>query len=126
MQIDEALDIRLEQRKQYLENPNFERLSDILKEDDTYRRKRDNYLLLSLLDDEALNHDHAIHNMEEFFLEKYRRPSINWNGIYQYYQARLESIRKVEWYRHTERDIQDVVDILEKHKDKILIVYDAF
>lgn len=126
MQLDEALNIRLEQRKQYLENPNFERLSDILKEDDTYRGKRDNYLFLSLLDDEAQNRDHVIHNMEDFFLEKYKRPSINWNDIYQYYQARLESVRKGEWYSRTESDIQDVVDILEKHKDKILIVYDAF
>lgn len=126
MKLETALDIRLEQRKQYLENPNFERLSDIIKEKDTYRGKRDNYLFLSLLDDTAGNRSILIENMEEFFLEKYRRPGINWNDIYQYYHARLESIRKGEWYSHTESDIQDVIDILEKHKDKILIVYDAF
>ena len=51
MKLETALDIRLEQRKQYLENPNFERLSDIIKEKDIYRGKRDNYLFLSLLDD---------------------------------------------------------------------------
>ena len=43
MQLETALDIRLEQRKQYLENPNFERLSDIIKDEYTYRGKRDNY-----------------------------------------------------------------------------------
>lgn len=126
MKLETALDIRLEQRKQYLENPNFERLSDIIKEKNTYRGKRDNYLFLSLLDDTAGNRSILIEDMEEFFLEKYRRPGINWNDIYQYYHARLESIRKGEWYSHTESDIQDVIDILEKHKDKILIVYDAF
>lgn len=126
MQLETALDIRLEQRKQYLENPNFERLSDIIKDEYTYRRKRDNYLFLSLLDDTAENSSILIEDMEEFFLENYKRPGINWKDIYQYYHVRLESIRKGEWYIHTESDIQDVVDILEKHKDKILIVYEAF
>lgn len=126
MQLETALDIRLEQRKQYLENPNFERLSDIIKDEYIYRRKRDNYLFLSLLDDTAENHSISIEDMEEFFLENYKRPGINWKDIYQYYHVRLESIRKGEWYIHTESDIQDVVDILEKHKDKILIVYEAF
>lgn len=126
MQLETALDIRLKQRKQYLENPNYEKLSDIIKEKDTYRGKRDNYLFLSLLDDTEGNRSILIEDMEEFFLEKYRRPGINWNDIYQYYHARLESIRKGEWYSHTESDIQDVINILEKHKDKILIVYNAF
>lgn len=126
MKLETALDIRLEQRKQYLENPNFERLSDIIKEKDTYRGKRDNYLFLSLLDDTEGNRSILIEDMEEFFLEKYKRPGINWNDIYQYYHVRLESIRKGEWYSRTESDIQDVIDILEKHKDKILIVYEAF
>lgn len=126
MQLETALDIRLEQRKQYLENPNFERLSDIIKDEYTYRGKRDNYLFLSLLDDTAENRSILIEDMEEFFLENYKRHGINWKDIYQYYHVRLESIRKGEWYSHTESDIQDVVDILEKHKDKILIVYEAF
>lgn len=126
MQLETALDIRLEQRKQYLENPNFERLSDIIKEEYTYRGTRDNYLFLSLLDDTAENRSILIKDMEEFFLENYKRPGINWKDIYQYYHVRLESIRKGEWYSHTESDIQDVVDILEKHKDKILTIYEAF
>lgn len=43
MRLDEALDIRYFQRRKYLEDPNYERLSDILEDDSSYRGIRDNY-----------------------------------------------------------------------------------
>lgn len=49
MDEQEALDIRFKQRQQYLEDPNFERLSDILTDEWELQRKRDNYILVYLL-----------------------------------------------------------------------------
>ena len=95
MQLETALDIRLEQRKQYLENPNFERLSDIIKDEYTYRGKRDNYLFLSLLDDTAENRSILIEDMEEFFLENYKRPGINWKIFINIITCALNQFVKV-------------------------------
>lgn len=45
---------------------------------------------------------------------------------YNYYQARLTSLRNGEWDEPEEPDIENVVDILEAHKDKILVVYNPY
>lgn len=127
MRLDEALDIRYVQRQKYLEDPNYERLSDILEDDSSYRGRRDNYLFVNLLNGNEDDHNRAsYHTMEETFLEKHDRKRINWYGIYQYYQARLKSLQNGEWYEPEEPDIENVIDILENYKDKYWAVYDAF
>lgn len=132
MELEKALDIRFEQRKQYLENPNFERLSHILTEGYAYRQRRDNYLFFYLLRgkkyDKKQNKlpDSSISSIEEMFLENYKRPTINWNGIRQYYQKRLESIHNHEWYDNDDSDIRTVLRILEKYKDEIFKHYTTF
>ena len=111
MNLEEALDIRLEQRKQYLENPNFEKLSDILTQEYNYYKRRDNYLLLHLLygsDSEAKKVPNVCAStIEEKFLEKYKRSGINWNGIYQYYQERTKSIDNGEWSEKDDYDVRE-------------------
>lgn len=129
MRLEEALNIRYIQRRKYLENENYERLSDILSEErnNPYRGRRDNYMFINLLN--GHNNDRVSVSrgaMEELFLEKYNRKGINWVGIYDYYQARLTSLRNGEWDDQEEPDIENVVDILEKHKDKILVVYNPY
>lgn len=127
MRLEEALDIRYVQRRRYLEDSNYERLSDILEDNSSYHGRRDNYLFINLLTgNEDDRHGASYQTMEDTFLEKYDRKSINWYGIYQYYQARLESLHKGEWDEPEEPDIENVVDILEKYKDKYWAVYDAF
>lgn len=127
MRLEEALDIRYVQRRRYLEDPNYERLSDIFEDDSSYRGRRDNYLFVNLLNGSDDDHNGAsYHTMEEIFLEKHDRKRINWYGIYQYYQARLESLHNGEWDEPEEPDIENVVDILENYKDKYWAVYDAF
>lgn len=125
MELEKALDIRLKQRQQYLEDPNYEKLSDIL--NNSYRGRRDNYLFQNLLTGNADTHLSGTYlAMEESFLENYKRHGINWTGIYNYYHARLESLHNGEWESQEESDIEDVVDILETYQDEILNVYDAF
>lgn len=130
MELTKALDIRFEQRKKYLENPDFERLSNILTEEYAYRKRRDNYLLLHLLygsDSEAKKVPNVCAStIEEKLLEKYKRPDINWNGIYQYYQERTKSIDNGEWSEKDDYDVRDIVYILEKHKNKIIKSYMTF
>ena len=136
MDIDEALDIRLKQRKKYLEDPNFERLSDILKDEWGYRNKRDNYTFGYLLcgpNKRPSGNLHSYDEMEQLFLEKYKRKSINWNGIYQYYQERKKSINRGEWnptlnvdQNETETEVSMILELLKKHKNKILTTYETF
>ena len=129
MRLEEALNIRYMQRRKYLENENYERLSDILSDggNNPYRGRRDNYMFINLLNgndyDEVSVSRWA---MEELFLEKYNRSGINWSGIYNYYQARLTSLRNGEWDEPEDPDIENVVDILEAHKDKILVIYNPY
>lgn len=136
MDVKEALDIRFRQRQQYLEDPNFERLSDILTDEWGRRNKRDNYILVYLLcgsNDRTSGDYHLYGDMEQLFLEKHKRKTINWNGIYQYYQERKKSINKGEWNstlnpdrNEMETDLELVLELLEKHKDKILKTYETF
>ena len=126
---EKAINIRLKQRKQYLENPNFERLSDILTQEYDYRQKRDNYLFLYLLcgsNGKIKITDSYVDTLETAFLEKYKRSGINLNGIYQYYQERKKSIDNGEGNEQDNYDIKDVIRVLEKHKDKIIKPYVTF
>ena len=128
MDLDKALDIRLEQRKKYLENPDFERLSNILTDEEDYRERRDNFLFIYLL----YGYEYELGMfpnksiMEKIFLEKCERSEINWSGAYNYYQARIKSVNNDEWFNPYDDEIQDVIYVLEKHKDKIIKPYVTF
>ena len=126
---EKAINIRLKQRKKYLENPDFERLSDILTQEYDYRQKRDNYLFLYLLcgpDGKIKITDSYVDTLETAFLEKYKKSGINLNGIYQYYQERKKSIDNGEGNKQDDYDIKDVIRVLEKYKDKIIKPYMTF
>ena len=126
---EKAINIRLKQRKKYLENPDFERLSDILTQEYDYRQKRDNYLFLYLSCSSSGKMkitDPYTNIIETTFLEKYKRSNINWNGIYQYYKERKKSIDNGEGNQQDDYDIKDVIRVLEKHKDKIIKPYMTF
>ena len=128
MDLNEALDIRFEQRKQYLENPNFKRLSDILTDKHNYRARRDDYTFLYLLYGFEYRSDTFPTKtiIEKTFLENHKKTGINWSGIYEYYQARIESINKNEWHKDDKSEIQNVIYVLEKHKNKVLKNYTTF
>ena len=132
MHRDEALTIRLEQREKYLDNPDFECLSNIVNIKGKRYIYRDNYLFLVLLhgsDDRDINKTiniNSITKLEQLFLEKYRRKSINWENIYQYYKEREKSMQNGEWTAKFDPDVKIVLAILEKHKGKILKTYHTF
>ena len=128
MESSEALNIRLEQRKKYLEDPKFERLSDILTNEHAYRIKRDEYILLYLLYGYAYRPNAFPTRLiiENTFLEHHKRTGINWVGIYEYYKARSKSINNNEWFDVDDYEIEDVTYVLEKHKDKIFKNYTTF
>ena len=128
MELTKSLDIRFEQRKRYLENPKFERLSDILTDKYTYRARRDDYMFIHLLYGHKHNSDAFPTRkiIENTFLKNYERTEINWSGIYKYYQARIESLNNNEWLEENENEIQNVVYVLEKHKNKVLKNYTTF
>ena len=131
MNFNTALAMRVKQRQKYLEDPNFERLSDILTESDNYRDRRDNYIFLYLLQGKAYDEKIRLNGLsaseiEDAFLIKYHRYGINWDGIRQYYKERLESIHEGQWYDDDDSDVSIVLRILEAYKDKIDKRYATF
>lgn len=130
------LSIRFKQRETYLEDPNFERLSDVLKTKAECYNDRDNYIFIALLNgyDERIIYQRTNPNsykeIEDLFLESYDRKGINWHGIYQYYQARKKSVQRGEYIDGCEPDVDSdigkILKILEKHKTKILQMYHTF
>lgn len=129
----EALNMRYKQRKQYLEDPNFECLSNVLSNEDTYRKIRDNYLLARLLlGDEYEQKRNELPKclttscIENIFLENRKDANINWYNVYDYYQTRFESIRNEEWYENEDWDVDVIIQILEKHKGKLFKNYTTF
>lgn len=128
MESSEALNIRLEQRKKYLEDPKFERLSDILTDKHAYRARRDDYMFLHLLYGHVRKLDTFPTKtiIENAFSENHKRTEINWFGIYEYYKARSKSINNNEWFDEDDYEIENVIYVLEKHKDKIFKNYTTF
>jgi len=128
MRVKESLSIRFKQRQKYLEDPNFERLSDILTDKNIYSARRDDYIFLHLLYGHARKTDTFPTQtiIENAFLENYKRNRINWSGVYEYYKARIESINNDEWFDEDDCEIEDAIYILEKHKNKIFKNYTTF
>lgn len=136
MHRDDALKIRLEQREKYLDNPEFECLSNIVNIKAKRYIYRDNYLFLVLLhgyDDRDINKTININSTEELeqlFLEEHSRKTINWEGIYRYYKEREKSMQKGEWTGKSkldfDPDVEIILTILEKHKGKIIKSYSTF
>lgn len=131
MNFNAALKMRVQQRQKYLEDPNFEKLSDILTESDNYKERRDNHIFLYLLQGKAYDekirlNGLSVSKIEDTFLEKYHRYGINWDGIRQYYKERLESIHEGQWYDNDDSDVKAIINILETYKDKIGKRYATF
>ena len=128
MEYDEAIDIRCNQRQQYLENSNFKRLSDILTDKNNYCAIRDDYVFLYLLYGFTYKSDTSPTKsvIEKIFLENHKKKEINWPGIYEYYQARSKSINENKWFKKDDDEIQNVIYVLKKHKDKIFKNYTTF
>ena len=137
MNLIEILHIRTEQRKQYLENPNFERLSDIFLNQINYEGKSDNYVFAALL--YGPNEKSRIWKMdpdsydelEQLFLEQHKRKTINWNGIYQYYVERQKTMDDNQLKTEIKKtnikiNTSIVLKLLEKYKTKILTTYKTF
>ena len=136
MNLMEMLDIRTKQRKQYLENQNFEHLSDIFLNQINYEGKSDNYVFAALLygpneKSRILKMDSDSYDeLEQLFLEQHKRKTINWNGIYQYYVERQKTLDQLNHNQLKKTNIEIntniVLKILEKYKTKILATYETF
>lgn len=121
---EKNLDIQFEQRKQYLEDPNFDCLSNILTNADDYRTRNDAYVFIYLMDGcthWATKHfcNISVDDLDRIYLFNFTRPGINWKGIYEYYQARAKTVRDYGWHEPYNGPLEDVLEVLEKHKDTI-------
>ena len=126
MKYDEAIAIRGQQRRKHLENPNFEKLSDTLKAD--YTRRRDNSILMNLLCNKDCFHVNTnSESLEEAYHKYHNRPTINWQGIFDYYEERARMLKKNRLYStRLGEDVAMVLELIHKHKDEVLPTYIAF
>jgi len=120
LEFDEALALRYNQRMQYLENSNYEKLSDILDPDACYHYS-DEQLFFALLDgDGDTKRASSYRSMLECIDENYERSGVNWDGVYDYYQARMLSVSNKQWFQYTDSDVTTAYIALSNKADMIL------
>lgn len=123
---DEVLAIRGQQRRKHLENPNFEKLSDTLKVD--YERRREPYILMNLLcNKDCFRVLTNSETLEDAYQRYHKRPTINWPGIFDYYEERAKTLKDNDFYdTRTGEDVAMVLELLNKHRNEVLPTYSAF
>lgn len=126
MNFDEILEIRGQQRRKYLENPNFEKLSDTLKVD--YERRREPSILMNLLcNKDCFRVQTNYEKLEEAYQKYHTRQTINWQGIFNYYKERAKTLKDNNLCdTRTGQDVAMVLELLKKHENEVLSTYEAF
>lgn len=83
----EEIEHRIEQRMRYLENPNYRKWSDFMSTtSDSYGNRTDSFMIASyIINNEARRF--SINSVN--FFDKDENPTVNWEGLYQYIDERL-------------------------------------
>ena len=101
--IDLDFEYRGYQRRWYLEDDNYRRLSDVIRDNQDYRNKVEPYIIACYL---AGHKDVSWRNLDSIIRNHLTNPSINWKGIFDYMDRRI--VTAPEW-------LEDEVDELAKH-----------
>lgn len=92
--IDEIKD-RGEQRAAYLEDPNYKRLSDVIDKDtQSYGSRTEISMIGKYLGHSDVNECTNKKRLEEIIENNLDNPTINWEGIFNYLDKRLETIQR--------------------------------
>lgn len=100
---DLDLEYRGYQRNWYLEDENYRRLSDVIRDKQDYNNKAEPYVIACYL---AGNLNVSWRNLDSIIRNNLTNPEINWKGIFDYMDRRFST---------TPRWLEDEVDEMAKH-----------
>ena len=100
---DLGLEYRGYQRDWYLEDDNYRRLSDVIRDNQDYKNKVEPYVIACYL---AGNLNISWRNLDKTISDNLTDPGINWKGIFDYMDRRI--VTTPSW-------LEDEVDEIAKH-----------
>lgn len=100
---DLDLEYRGYQRNWYLEDENYRRLSDVIRDKRDYKNKIEQYVVACYI---TGNRNVAWRNLDRIIRNNLTNPEINWKGIFDYMDRRI--VTTPEW-------LEDEVDEIVKH-----------
>ena len=89
---DLDLEYRGYQRNWYLEEENYRRLSDVIRDKQDYKNKIEQYIIACYL---AGNLNVSSRNLDSIIHDNLTNPDINWKGIFDYMDRRI--VTAPEW-----------------------------
>ena len=101
--IDLDLEYRGYQRRWYLEDDNYRQLSDVIRNNQDYNNKVEQYIIACYL---AGNRNVSWRDLDSIIHNNLTNPEINWKGIFDYMDRRF--VTTPEW-------LKDEVDDMEKY-----------
>lgn len=100
---DLDLEYRGYQRHWYLEDDNYRRLSDVIRDKQDYKNKVEPYVIACYI---AGHRNVNWRNLDKTISDNLPNPDINWKGIFDYMDRRI--VTTPEW-------LEDEVDNIEKY-----------
>lgn len=100
---DLDLEYRGYQRQWYIEDDNYRRLSDVIRDNQDYKNKVEPYAIACYI---AGNLNISWRNLDSIIRDNLTNPEINWKGISDYMDRRI--VTTPEW-------LEDEVDEMVKH-----------
>lgn len=125
--VPEEIKHRAAQRMKYLENPNYRKWSDFLsKTYDAYGNRTDDFMIMAYITNDDDVRRFAINDVKLF--DKDGNPMVNWEGLYQYVDERLNDERNRLLSELTEPSVfvdysvfgnSSIAQILDKYRDQL-------
>ena len=125
--VPEEIEHRIEQRMKYFENPNYRKWSDFLsKTSNGYGNRTDDFMIMAYITNDDDVRRFAINDVKLF--DKDGNPMVNWEGLYQYVDERLNDERNRLLSELTEPSVfvdysvfgnSSIAQILDKYRDQL-------
>ena len=108
---DLDLEYRGYKRQWYLEDNNYRRLSDVIRNKQDYKNKIEQYIIASYL---AGNLNVSWRNLDSIIRNNLTNPEINWKGIFDYMDRRI--VTAPEWLAD---EVDGLVECLSLYRDQL-------
>lgn len=108
---DLDLEYRGYQRNRYLEDENYRRLSDVIRDKRDYKNKVEQYVIACYI---AGNRNVSWRNLDRIISDNLTNPNINWKGIFDYMDRRISTTP--HWL---EDEVDGLFECLSPYRDQL-------
>lgn len=109
--VDLDLEYRGYQRNWYLEDNNYRRLSDVIRDKQDYNNKVEPYTIACYI---AGNRNVSWRNLDRIIRNNLTNPEINWKGIFDYMDRRI--VTTPEWIKD---EVDNIVKYLSPYREQL-------